>query len=72
MWEPVRKANEQLAMTAATVGELKEILALIPDDYVLSVIGSKFGILIDKDDETLLFDEIEYLEGLLSEQGVEL
>ena len=71
MWKPVIKNGESLGLTAATVGELKEMLKYVPDNYTLSVTGAIFGMLMEVDDELILMDEVEYLEELLKEQEEE-
>ena len=68
MWKPVTKDGESLGLVAATVGELKEMLKYVPDNYTLSVTGAPFGMLMEVDDEMILMDEIPYLENLLIEQ----
>ena len=68
MWKPVCKNGESLGLVAATVGELKEMLKYVPDNYTLSVTGAPFGMLMEVDDEMVLMDEIPYLENLLIEQ----
>ena len=68
MWKPVTKDGESLGLVAATVGELKEMLKYVPDNYTLSVTGAPFGMLMETDDEMILMDEIPYLENLLIEQ----
>ena len=65
MWKPVTKNGKSLGLTAATVGELKEMLQHIPDNYTLSVTGANFGMFMEVDDEMVLMDEISYLEELL-------
>ena len=67
MWKPVTKNGEDLGLTAQTVGELKEMLKHVPDDYSLSVTGTTFGMAIDTESETVLFDDVNYLETLLEE-----
>ena len=67
MWKPVTKNGEDLGLTAQTVGELKEMLRYVPDDYSLSVTGTTFGMAIDTESETILFDDVNYLETLLEE-----
>ena len=69
MWKPVTKNGESLGLVATTVGELKEMLEHVPDNYTLSVTGAPFGMLMETDDEMILMDEIPYLENLLIEQG---
>lgn len=69
MWETVKKDGESLGMTATTVGELKEMLKNVPDDYDLSVIGQTFGMLINPAEKIALFDEISYLEDLLNDSN---
>ena len=71
MWKPVTKNGESLGLTAATVGELKEMLKYVPDNYTLSVTGANFGMLMEVDDEIILMDEVPYLESLLDEQDEE-
>ena len=68
MWKPVCKDGESLGLAAATVGELKEMLKYVPDNYTLSVMGVPFGMLMEVDDEVVLMDEIPYLENILIEQ----
>lgn len=68
MWKPVTKNGESLGLTASTVGELKEMLKYVPDNYTLSVTGTTFGMLMEVDDEIILMDEVPYLENLLIEQ----
>lgn len=68
MWKPVTKDGESLGLVAATVGELKEMLKYVPDNYTLSVTGVPFGMLMEVDDELVLMDEVKYLEDLLEEQ----
>ena len=68
MWKPVTKDGESLGLVAATVGELKEMLKYVPDDYTLSVIGTPFGMVMETDDKIVLMDEVSYLENLLEEQ----
>ena len=68
MWKPVTKNGESLGLIASTVGELKEMLKYVPDNYTLSVTGAPFGMLMEVDDEIVLMDEIPYLENLLIEQ----
>lgn len=68
MWTPVKRNEESLGLTASTVGELKEMLKYVPDDYTLSVIGSTFGMLMETEDKVILIDEVPYLEDLLIEQ----
>jgi len=71
MWKPVCKDGESLGLVATTVGELKEMLKYIPDDYTLSVTGTTFGMLMETDDKVVLVDEVAYLENLLIEQEEE-
>lgn len=71
MWKPVTKNGESLGLTATTVGELKEMLKYVPDDYTLSVTGTTFGMLMETDEETILIDEVPFLENLLIEQEEE-
>lgn len=68
MWKPVTKDGESLGLVATTVGELKEMLKYVPDNYTLSVTGVPFGMLMETDDEVVLMDEVKYLEDLLAEQ----
>ena len=68
MWKPVTKNGEPLGLVAATVGELKEMLKHVPDNYTLSVTGVPFGMVMDTDDEIVLMDDVTYLEDLLAEQ----
>ena len=68
MWKPVMKEGESLGLVATTVGELKEMLKYVPDNYTLSVTGAPFGMAMEVDDEMVLMDEIPYLENLLIEQ----
>lgn len=68
MWKPVTKEGESLGLTAATVGELKEILKYVPDDYILSACGTSFGIVMSEEDKQVLIDEVSFLENLLFEQ----
>lgn len=68
MWKPVKKNEESLGLTASTVGALKEILAQVPDDYILSVTGANVGVLMDEDEKLILIDEVAFLEDLLIEQ----
>ena len=68
MWKPVTKNGESLGLVAATVGELKEMLKYVPDNYTLSVTGASFGMLMEVDDEIVLMDEVPFLEDLLIEQ----
>lgn len=68
MWKPVTKDGESLGLVASTVGELKEMLKYVPDNYTLSVTGTTFGMLMETDDEVVLMDEVKYLEDLLAEQ----
>ncbi len=68
MWKPVTKNGESLGLTAATIGELKEMLKYVPDNYTLSVNGTTFGMLMEVDEEMVLMDEIPFLENLLLEQ----
>lgn len=68
MWTPVKKENEELGLTATTIGELKEILSYIPDNYLLSGTGTTFGIVMDEEEEIVLMDDVVYLENLLIEQ----
>lgn len=68
MWKPVCKDEESLGLVAATVGELKEMLKYVPDNYTLSVAGVPFGMLMEVDDEIVLMDEIPFLENILIEQ----
>ena len=67
MWEPVKKNKESLGLTAQTVGELKEMLKYVPDDYLLSVQGTIFGMVVDNEYKTVLFDDVEFLEILIEE-----
>lgn len=74
MWKPIKKDGEDLGLSAVTVGELKEILNQIPDTsnhYLLSVIGTSFGMVIDDEEEIVLMDEVDFLENLLAEQEEE-
>lgn len=71
MWKPVTKNGESLGLTATTVGELKEMLKYVPDNYTLSVTGVEFGMLMETDGEMVLMDEVSYLEDLLIEQDEE-
>lgn len=68
MWKPVTKNGESLGLVATTVGELKEMLKYVPDNYALSVTGVSFGMLMETDEEMILMDEVGYLEDLLVEQ----
>ena len=68
MWKPVTKDGKSLGITASTVGELKEMLKYVPDNYTLSLMGTTFGMVMNTDDEVILMDEIKYLEDLLMEQ----
>ena len=68
MWKPVTKDGESLGLVATTVGELKEMLKYVPDNYTLSVTGTTFGMLMETDDEVVLMDEVPFLENLLIEQ----
>ena len=67
MWKPVTKDGESLGLTAKTVGELKEMLNCVPDNYSLSVTGTTFGMAVDTESEIILFDDVNYLETLLEE-----
>lgn len=67
MWKPVTKDGESLGLTAKTVGELKEMLKYVPDNYALSVTGTAFGMLVNSNFETVLFDDVNYIEELLEE-----
>lgn len=71
MWKPVTKDGESLGLVASTVGELKEMLKYVPDNYTLSVTGTTFGMLMETDDEVVLMDEVPFLEDLLIEQEKE-
>lgn len=44
------------------------MLQYVPDHFLLSVTGTSFGILMETEEETVLMDDIVYLEGLLCEQ----
>lgn len=68
MWKTVCKDGESLGLTVTTVGELKEMLKYVPDNYTLSVTGTTFGMLMETDDEVVLMDEVPFLEDLLIEQ----
>lgn len=68
MWKPVTKNDKSLGLTATTVGELKEMLKYVPDNYSLSVTGTSFGMLMETEEEMVLIDEIPFLENLLLEQ----
>ena len=68
MWKPVTKGGESLGLVAATVGELKEMLKYVPDNYTLSLTGAPFGMLMETEGEWILMDEIPYLENVLLEQ----
>ena len=68
MWKPVTKNGESLGLVAATVGELKEMLKYVPDNYTLSVTGAPFGMLMEDEGEFVLMDEVPFLENLLIEQ----
>ena len=68
MWKPVTINGESLGLTATTVGELKKMLVFVPDNYILSVTGTEFGMVVDEDDEVILMDDVSYLEDLLAEQ----
>ena len=68
MWKPVCKDGEPLGLIATTVGELKEMLKYVPDNYTLSVTGAPFGMVMEVDDELVLMDEVRHLEDLLEEQ----
>ena len=71
MWKPVTKDGESLGLVASTVGELKEMLKYVPDNYTLSVTGTVFGMLMETDEEMILIDEVPFLENLLIEQEEE-
>ena len=71
MWKPVTKNGESLGLTAKTVGELKEMLKYVPDDYLLSVQGTIFGMVVDNEYKTVLFDDVEFLEILIEENEEE-
>jgi len=71
MWKPVTKDGESLGLVATTVGELKEMLRYVPDNYTLSITGTTFGMLMETDDEVVLMDEVTFLEDLLIEQEKE-
>lgn len=68
MWKPVKANENDLGLTASTIGELKKILENIPDHYLLSVCGTTFGMLMETEEEFVLFDEVPFLENLLIEQ----
>ena len=68
MWKPVTKNGESLGLTASTVGELKEMLKYVPDNYKLSAMGVPFGMIMGTNNEIILIDEVKYLEDLLEEQ----
>lgn len=68
MWEPVKVNKNELGLTATNVGELKKILENVPDHYLLSVCGTTFGMLMETEEEFVLFDEFSFLENLLIEQ----
>ena len=68
MWKPVKINENELGLTATTIGELKKILENVPDHYSLSVTGTTFGMLMETEEEFVLFDEVSFLENLLIEQ----
>lgn len=71
IWKPVKKDGESLGLTARTVGELKEILKYVPDDYILSACGTSFGIVMCEADKQVLIDDVSFLENLLADQAME-
>lgn len=67
MWRIVSNDGVNLGMNVNTVGELKEMLNYVPNDYELSAMGTDFAMLVNDEEKTLLVDEADYLEGLLEE-----
>lgn len=68
MWKPVVENEKSLGLVVQTVGELKNLLQYVPDNYLLSVIGTSYGMLMDTEEEVVLMDEVPFLENLLIEQ----
>lgn len=68
MWKVVKKPNEERGCVAATVGQLKEILALVPDWYILNASGGNWGILKDVESEQVLIESVSFLEDVLDWQ----
>lgn len=60
--------QKMMKLNDLTVGEFKEKLDNIPDNFSLSFTGlSGFGILVDSEDERILLDEENVIEELFEE-----
>lgn len=68
MWEPVKsKENPSVCLSAYTVGELKEILNEVPDDYSLSHMGDLFTICVDNNEKVMTLIKVADVDYLLED-----
>lgn len=65
MYRVIEKDGQ--GITASTVGELKRMLAEVPDDYSISVTGEPWAMAVSDEDELVLFDNPDFILDLVEE-----
>ena len=61
-WIPIQGNTE-------TIGDLITLLQQFPNDYKISLSGmNDFDIVVDKENKTILMDDVKYIQELLQDQ----